>query len=426
MTQKRRKRGFIKILTGCALAVALLLAAALPGLAASEATQDVLDTLAYLQRVSIQPEWLPDIQTNENAVQGLLDGYLVLTLAERRELTAENRADLRAYFEALYQVQGKDVAGVDALFEDATAVPDASALPASSVEASSASVTSAPTGGSAPDASAVSDPASTASVPAATSQPVPAPTGDGGFGRTLGTGLLMVLAVVAVVLFVRFLAALRRADRDGAAQAHVDARAQEMFGESYDPVDDPVNEDFIVPPPADYLDTAPAALPEEAHPPFDEEEQAPAGGSFAMFAPDNAPALKKESFFARRKREKEEQEAGEELAELRQEVLAREEDQPQPPAPEKPEKKASPFAPPGGSSRFDKAFGGKDLPPLASAEDMAKEETPLPKEAEPLFTANPDRRNSITTRSFSAPRSGRPAKMTFRQGDPDDLDGVDE
>ena len=423
MTQKRRKRGFFKILAGCALAVALLLAAALPGLAASEATQDVLDTLAYLQRVSIQPEWLPDIQTNESAVQGLLDGYLALTLAERRELTAENRADLRAYFEALYQVQGKDVAGVDALFEDATAVPDASASSASAV-ASSAPASSAPTGGSAPDASAVSDPASTASVPAATSQPVAPPAGDGGFGRTLGTGLLMVLAVVAVVLFVRFLAALRRADRDGAAQAHVDARAQEMFGESYDPVDDPVNEDFIVPPPADYLDTAPAALPEEEHPPFD--EQAPAGGSFAMFAPDNAPALKKESFFARRKREKEEQDAGEELAELRQEVLEREEDQPQALVPEKPEKKASPFAPPGGSSRFDKAFGGKDLPPLASAEDMAKEETPLPKEAEPLFTANPDRRNSITTRSFSAPRSGRPAKMTFRQGDPDDLDGVDE
>lgn len=254
---------------------------------------------------------------------------------------------------------------------------------------------------------------------------MPAPAGDSGFGRTLGTGVLMVLAVVAVVLFVRFLVALRRADKDGAAQAHVDARAQEMFGESYDPVDDPVNEDFIVPPPADYLDTAPAALPEEAHPPFDEEDEVPtqAGGSFAMFAPDNAPALKKEGFFARRKREKEEQEAGEELEELRQEVLEREEAQPPTPAPQE---KDSPFAPPGGSSRFDRAFGGKDLPPLASAEDMAKEDPPLPKEAEPLFTANPDRRNSITTRSFSAPRSGRPAKMTFRQGDPDDLDGVDE
>ena len=51
----------------------------------------------------------------------------------------------------------------------------------------------------------------------------------------------------------------------------------------------------------------------------------------------------------------------------------------------------------------------------------------LPKEAQHLFSSNPDRRNSITTRSFSAaPRTGRPKKMPFRQGDPDDLDAIDE
>ena len=38
-----------------------------------------------------------------------------------------------------------------------------------------------------------------------------------------------------------------------------------------------------------------------------------------------------------------------------------------------------------------------------------------------------ERQPPVTLRSFGTPaRDGRPAKMTFRQGDPDDLDAIDE
>ena len=255
MAKKHRKRGFFTVAAGCFLALVVLLFSALPGLAASEATQDVLNKLSHLQRVHIDPGWLPDIRTNQNAVQALLDSYLALDGEQRQELSADDRTALRGYFEALYEVQGKDRNEVAALFEDATAAQDdpaavpsappedpGSSLPASVAESSAPASSPAPESVSLAVSSAATPAASEAepgSLPAAV-EPPQTPDGGGWLGffgnRTLGTALLMILVLLAVLLFVRFLVALRKASKESDRQAPVDARAQEMFGKTTTPL----------------------------------------------------------------------------------------------------------------------------------------------------------------------------------------------
>ncbi len=413
---KRLPRGGLAVLLGLLLALAVLAAGAVPALAASvsmadvsggeenqgAAAQAVQARLATLQQAYIQPEWLPDIRANETAVQALLDDYLALTADGRAELSAQNNSDLRAYFAALYEVQGKSAAGVDALFEESSAAGYMPPAPSKPPEP----VSIAP--------SSVSLPAPSSSVPQ--SQPPPpqsqAPTtpagGDSWSSRTLSTGALLVLAAVAVVLFARFVVALRRAGKGGKTQNGVDIRTQEMFGESYDPVENPVDENFL--PPLPQVEEPGVPLPQTPAAPQDEADEPT--GSFAMFAPGNTPDGKRDK---KEKKDKKKRDADEASEVLEVPPLL-------PPTP--------PSAGKAGASRFDKAFtstgplsGDNAPPPAAGGEAGAPANPP----DDSPFGANPDKRNAITTRSFSAPpRTGRPGKMPFRQGNPEDLDAIDE
>ena len=70
-----------------ALLMVLLLAVQVS--AASPNVEEVITLLEQLQRSSIQPEWLPDIRTNEQSVQRMLDLYLKCSPAEQQEFSAE-------------------------------------------------------------------------------------------------------------------------------------------------------------------------------------------------------------------------------------------------------------------------------------------------------------------------------------------------
>ena len=72
------------------------------------------------------------------AVQELLDLYKKCSPAERAEFTPEQNSGLRAYFDALYNVQGKDKAELDDLFAGRSVASSAPASSASAAASSSA------------------------------------------------------------------------------------------------------------------------------------------------------------------------------------------------------------------------------------------------------------------------------------------------
>ncbi len=234
--------------------------------AVSANVQDVLDRLATLQSADIDPGWLPDIEKNQSSVQAMLDSYLRCTGAEKKEFTPQQNSDLHAYFEALYTVQGKDPSAVDAIFagevvaSSSAAASSSRAVSSSRSVASSAavssavssvvsssgsgSVTSASGSGSGSGASssvgvaAAGVSSSAASVPPV--QPVyfSPQIPQGGWvtflgNRALGGVLLTGLGVLLAVVFLRYLAALRKAGKVPQSAWASDFRGRELYGENY-------------------------------------------------------------------------------------------------------------------------------------------------------------------------------------------------
>lgn len=236
----------------------------------------------------------------------------------------------------------------------------------------------------------------------------------------------MLLGGLAIILFLRFVVALGKAGNKNQSFKEIELRAQEMFGENYDPADDPTSETFLpVPPPAALQPPLPAAKPDNI---FEDSQNSPS--AFAMFSPDNQPVKdKKSSFFASGQKAQHTQGQNPAQDDMRQA-------NPQNNAYFEPENPTA-FDPQNAlPTRFDKVFAMEAVSRLASEEFENIEDAPLnapakaalPKnDEESQFGTNPDRRNAITTRSFSpAPRTGRPGKIPFKQGDPKDLDAIDE
>lgn len=439
-TSKRAKRIVVVL-----LALVLVVAAAVPALAASQQVEDVLALLARLQRVDINPEWLPDIEKNEQTVQQLLDLYMECTPEEKAEFTKQQNDDLRAYFEALYTVQGKDVAGVDALFGAAggsSSSPPASSseseAPASSSSSSPPQSSSAPADSSqsVPDDSAASSSLSAASgsgedssaaesaqAGSSSAESSSAPVGAGGVqssttegqsppsgasGRGVGTIVLVVLGLVVVVLFVRFVASLKKAPAPQQNTEEENLRAQELFGENYDA--EAMKKQLT------------AEIPDEELP------AESVGETIAPFTPSPitfAEAKKGKKPSARQTAKQSRPQAG-------------------------PKEKAAPAAAPKDAvvttgNVAPPKQESHTLPLLRQQEEPTGAEkasapprpaaTPAPVAAPPAaeeakaaeIGPNPDAPGAITLRSFSGqPRTGRPGKMPFRQGTPDDIDAIDE
>ncbi|MDL2219009.1 hypothetical protein LJC04_01545 [Ruminococcaceae bacterium OttesenSCG-928-O06] len=419
-----RKNAALRKLGALLAALLLVCSLALPALAASAAVEDVLALLGTLQRADINPAWQPDIAHNESSVQRLLDLYLACTTEEKAEFTTQQNSDLHAYFTALYRVQGRDAAEVDALFtEDTAPPPDTSQStppPDSSVsvpdDSSSASSSgSASSGGTSSTTSLPSGTSSSAPVGGGTSATTPdsggalppAPGGGSIFeNRGLGSILLVVLLALAVILAIRFIVALRKA---GPAPKD-DLETEELFGEGYVPeLNAPDDETPPGPPPGE--STPEAALPPTAGQaaPLQREDAAPTRPGpvepATPVAPSRRPAPKPEKPPAR----------------LRPEDFQGERF-PDALLPE------APPEPPVSNDISAKTSAGNAPQKI---EEKSLENTPAsaaqPTGTQPPIGNNPDRRNSITMRSFSGPpRNGRPPKMPFRQGDPDDLDAIDE
>ncbi len=269
----RCKQVFRVVAGGVAAMLAVVLLA-LPVLALSENAQAVVTRLETMQQANIDPAWTPDIEANQTAVQELLDLYKKCSPAERAEFTPEQNSGLRAYFDALYNVQGKDKAELDDLFagrsvassapaSSASAAASSSSL-ASSAASSSASSSSASassqaaassssqsgssgavaSSGSAPSSQAGSDAGqassaaggdSSSGVPGAAYGPQ-VPSGGGPFGflgsKAISALLLVVICVLAAAVFVRFLVSLRAAGKVKTEEP--DAAMQELHG-SVDP-----------------------------------------------------------------------------------------------------------------------------------------------------------------------------------------------
>ena len=269
----RCKQVFRVVAVGvAAMLTAVLLA--LPVLALSENAQAVVTRLETMQQANIDPAWTPDIEANQAAVQELLDLYKKCSPAERAEFTPEQNSGLRAYFDALYDVQGKDKAELDDLFAGrsvASAAPASSSPPSAPSSSSSSSASSQPavssssqsgssvaaaSSGSQPDASAATEtqsapPSSAGSdagqassaaggesssgVPGAAYGPqVPGVGGPFGFlgSKAISALLLAVICVLAAAVFVRFLVSLRAAGKVKTEEP--DVAMQELHG-SVDP-----------------------------------------------------------------------------------------------------------------------------------------------------------------------------------------------
>ncbi len=108
--------------------------------AASADVEALLSQLSALQNSDIDPAWLPDIEANEALVEALLQDYESLSRTEKEELTTSQMQDLRAYFVALYEVQGRDEDDLNALLEEESTSD--TAAPAISVSTSSTSTPS--------------------------------------------------------------------------------------------------------------------------------------------------------------------------------------------------------------------------------------------------------------------------------------------
>lgn len=407
MRDKRRVRGLAAVLA-MVLALAVF---ALPVLAASENAQAVLDQLAMLRRADISPEWPPDVQHNEAHVQQLLDLYLACDAEERAEFTAEENAGLRAYFETLYSIQGRNTADVDALFEGAAPPPPDSSADTSDSGDASSSVSDSAESETAQDSSQPAESGADSSAPASSSTPAPASSdaGDVGGGVASGDGsipsatyppqvpkeggwlslfgnrglsalLLVVLLGLALVVFIRFLVALRAAkpaakagagDGDYDEVPFEDPFEQEAARVQQAPV--PPADDPVTPPPQE--DDGPAAMPE-----------AP--------APVAVPPMAQEGISA-----------GDEAWN---------------PYLERPEPEVVTGA------GVDTSPDGTDGQPVKRKRGRPPGSKNLPKKAPPPLVEDEPTQPPVTLRSFSGQRTGRPPKRTFRQGDPDDIDAIDE
>ncbi|MGD9560043.1 MAG: hypothetical protein AB7V55_05495 [Oscillospiraceae bacterium] len=377
---KTRQR--VKKLAASVALVLVVALATMPVFAASAPVQAVLDQLATLQNADISPEWAPDIQHNEGIVQHLLDLYLACDAEQRGEFTEEQNTALRAYFTTLYQIQGKPASEVDALFDGGA--PAASSAPevASESEApdSSVSAASQPESASQPASAAESEPPDseavapggvasggpTTSMPA-TTYPPQTPKQEGWlalFGnKALGIGLLLLLAAVALVLVIRFLLAMRAADKGAALDAGAEARNEELFGEYY-------QQD----PPEDTL----AEAPEKGRASARDTTDAPAAAWPRGGQPVAEPAALRPGEIN-----------GEENAPENTEIMA-------------------------------------DGEPVKRKRGRPKGSVSKKKAPAPTLDQEPQQ-PPVTLRSFSGvERNGRPPKMTFRQGDPDDLDAIDD
>lgn len=221
-----------------------LLLAALPIQAMATATtstpdtavQDVVAQLGTLQRAHIDPAWPPDVEANQALVQALLTSFTALTPAQRSQLTSSQNDDLLAYFSALYRAQGKSASAAAALFEGdgrsqgssssssshSASGSSSSSKPVSSqntsasgVRASSANPSSSlPSAFSAPAATASSSPSVFSGLPTAAFPPqVPGSGGPFSFLGSAAFGQLLTVLLVALLAFLvlRFLFAMRAA-----------------------------------------------------------------------------------------------------------------------------------------------------------------------------------------------------------------------
>ncbi len=452
----KRKSGMKAVQIGL-MALVMTVLLSMPALAASQEVEEVIAQLERMQQVDINPAWPPDIEANEALVQQMLDDYLQCTDQQRAEFTQEQQDDLRAYFTVLYDIQGRNVGEVDLLFTQEPQTPGAaqpessaaqedepsdsslaeaavssqqgaeSAEAATSGESEAASQGASSMADSQSDSTAASSMAesqSAASQTAASSEAtaVPLPTDEqNGSGRALGTLGLIVLVGIAAVLFIRFIIALRQAGK--APQSVEEARAQELFGENYRSAN---------------------VLGELAQKPQQEQKESEKGVASAQTQADAKKAELQDD-------EQEAAQQSEEPKRFRPVWLGtkKEKEKPQPPVQELSEEieeepmqepqnadgdmnaeaylqQPEPFAPAAGSFARPAPLGEEISPPQGTAANTAA--APAATEAaRATIGPNPDNPNSIAMRSFSqSPRNGRPGKMSFRQGDPDDLDGVDE
>lgn len=519
MAQAKRLR---KIGVLLAVVFALVVFAAPWALAASEKVDDILATLQQMQSAQIDPAWEPDIVANQQLVQALLDDYTALDAAEKAEFTPQQNTDLRAYFETLYNIQGKNVSGLDAVFaggqgsssssagssssaDASSSQPDSSLAPSSSdtgssldTSASGSSVGNSSTsaaGSSSVGASSVgressslpqqasslpgalvdvSGASSSASVPGTTQTPQ-VPDGGGILGGSaFGTIILAVLVLLCAVLLIRFVLALRAAGKAQKTEREDDERARELFGENYDlehPGESP--EDTITPagheskiinervipagdppkeePPAHKYASGPITRPVTLHPLDEAEKSGIALGSESIGDTEDAadkpedtaakpeekpedkpagPVKRLASWLGLDGKEKPADEAAEGTGDATAETAA--EKSPMESAFQsaaaalnsgaalssiQPAEKPKPEAPaqqnPAGNTA-----------PQPEAEAGAADKAPAASTERPAPGAE---RGGIAMRSFSgAARTGKPSKMPFRQGSPDDLDAIDE
>lgn len=294
MLRQSHKKHILAIL--CFLLFAVVFSA--PILAASQNVSDVLAQLNTLIRVDIDPAWTPDVEANTTHIESMLVAYKKCTPTEKKEFTTEQNKQLKAYFSALYKVQGKSTAEIDTLFS-ATAITNSkstivsatsSKIVSSTSAKSSISSTSSTSSASStsprsktPSASVVSaapvsltskastslNEANSGAVPSsstifsgilpvsASSSPeisqkivtdirsestavaplnVEYPKGGGNlFGNAaMGSTLLVLLFIFSLLVFFRFIAALRKAGKPSESALAQDLRAQELFGEIYE------------------------------------------------------------------------------------------------------------------------------------------------------------------------------------------------
>ncbi len=414
----RTKAGFN--LAALLFSLVLLCALALPAGAAEadappmpEGSNAVAVQLEQLLSSDIDWRWLPDIEHNQVSVQALLDSYLACTPKEREGFTESQNSDLRGYFEALYTIQGKDLAEIDALFappavSDSTvssSVSVSESLPDSSVSASASL--------SQPQSSAVSSGQAASSLPSSfvpvIDNPPQAPGGSGWTalfsGSALGFVLVGLLVLLIAGLFVRFLVSLRRAGKPARVNPGDEARARELFGEAFD-------EQTL--PDADEPDAAKGTPEREA----------------MREAEDERPLSRREQRREERRAKAEARGRSEEMQGDADgdadpfDTAAKQPKTPERPvAPAPPLPETRPAPPPAAPANPPEA---KSLPPA-----RAEKKTVIAPGGDVIVQSatsrDPDAPNAISMRSFSGqPRTGRPAKMTFRQGEPGDIDAIDE
>lgn len=456
----------LKIAITLLLALLLVVFTALSVSSASQNVQAVLDTLAMLQRANIEP-WQGDVQHNEELVQDMYDNYVQCTPAERGEFTNEQLEDLRAYFEVLYAVQGKNTAALDALFEiDASAspAPSSSQSSSSSSQASSSSSQASSSSASSSSSQASSSSASSSSQSEASSQEssssqsvasssssaapssssasavqsaVSAPQSSSTYGMpTMGqppqlpnqSGLLgvfgnpgfatlifTVLAVLAAALFICFARALSRAGRapNGGGQTD-ELRAKELFGENYDAESTEETKIEALPAVQTKASTASKArkartarqaekntgIVEDVLPTTEAEPKRTKSEDIVQMPGE--PKLN--AFFRRTKATNDERKAERQSEQNTPDVPAKQTQNTEP------QKNAQPTPIRAFAQSTQKPTGAASAPPTSIGLNPEKEK------------ANP-----IAMRSFSSqPRTGRPAKTTFKQGPPTDLDAIDD